>query len=360
MTIATRAEAHPTPIRISRRTRTVLFLGAVAALLWIMWLVPTVLLIAIGGFALALVLSFPVESLTRYMPRGWAIALSLVVVVGALTIAGLLLVPILVEQFSSLVRAMPGIADAGEQRLNAWLDWARARGLILAEPGEIAAGIREDLTDFTASIVGGVMGRVTGFVTGTFQVVLTFFGILFVGLYLLIDVRTVKAAWLRAVPHRYRPDARALWGAFAISMSRYIGGLAVILLVQGALSALALFIIGVPYSIILGAWVSITAIIPFVGAILGAIPAVIVAFTISPTTVILTIVLFTVIQQFESNILTPRIQGKTLRVHPILVFLAVIIGGGLAGMIGVIVAVPTLAACRVIFDFLRVRLVVEP
>lgn len=63
------------------------------------------------------------------------------------------------------------------------------------------------------------------------------------------------------------------------------------------------------------------------------------AFTVSPTAVVFTIVLFLVIQQLEGNFLTPKIQGDTLRVHPILVFLAVIVGGGLAGIFGVLVAV---------------------
>ena len=66
--------------------------------------------------------------------------------------------------------------------------------------------------------------------------------------------------------------------------------------------------------------------------------------------------LFLIIQQLEGNVLTPRIQGRVMRVHPILVFLAVIIGGGLGGIVGVLLAVPTLAVLRVSFDFLRPRL----
>jgi predicted PurR-regulated permease PerM len=84
-----------------------------------------------------------------------------------------------------------------------------------------------------------------------------------------------------------------------------------------------------------------------------------VAFTVLPTAVTFTIVLFLVIQQLEGNFLTPKIQGDTLRVHPILVFLAVIVGGGLAGILGVLVAVPTLAVLRVLFDFFRARLSTE-
>jgi predicted PurR-regulated permease PerM len=81
-----------------------------------------------------------------------------------------------------------------------------------------------------------------------------------------------------------------------------------------------------------------------------------VALTIAPTTAFLTALLYLGIQQLEGNFLTPKIQGDTLRVHPILVFLAVVVVGGLGGILGVIVAVPALAVLRVLFDFLRVRL----
>jgi predicted PurR-regulated permease PerM len=169
-------------------------------------------------------------------------------------------------------------------------------------------------------------------------------------------VRRVEAAFLRATPHDYRPDARTLWGAFGYSLSKYLGGLAFVVAIQGAISAVGLFLLGVPYALVLGAFVSVTAVIPYLGAWLSAIPAVIVALTVSPTTALLTALLFLGIQQLEGNFLTPKIQGDTLHVHPILVFLAVIVGGGLGGIFGVIVAVPALAVLRVLFDFFRVRL----
>lgn len=150
-----------------------------------------------------------------------------------------------------------------------------------------------------------------------------------------------------------------MWDAFGLSLSKYLGGLALVLAIQGAVSAAGLFLLGVPYALVLGAWVSITAIIPYLGAWIGAIPAVLVALTVSPTTALLTALLFLGIQQLEGNFLTPKIQGDTLRVHPVLVFLAVIVVGGLAGIVGVIVAVPSLEVLRVLFDFFRVRLTTE-
>ena len=96
------------------------------------------------------------------------------------------------------------------------------------------------------------------------------------------------------------------------------------------------------------------------GAWLGAVLAVLVASSISPTAVALTALVFLVIQLLEGNVLTPRIQGQTIKVPSVVVFLGVIAGGALAGVIGVLFATPTLAVLRVLFDFLRVRLRTEP
>jgi predicted PurR-regulated permease PerM len=83
-------------------------------------------------------------------------------------------------------------------------------------------------------------------------------------------------------------------------------------------------------------------------------------FESNTTTAILTIVAYVLIQQFEGNFLTPRIQGQALNMHPIVVLLAVIAGGELVGLAGIIFAVPTLAVFRVLFDFFRVRLRTNP
>ena len=348
--------AHPTPIRISRRTRTALILAVLVVLAYVVYRVPSVLTTAVGGVALALVLSFPVRFLGRFLPRGLSILLSFLLVVGLFVLAALYLVPLVAEQFAALVRAVPGIATTVERYVSDVLGSLQDRGLVPRDPQELVSRIRDDLVSAVRSVAGNVLGGALGFVFGTFGFVLTLFGVVFIGVYLLVDVRRVKAAWLRAWPHGYRRDARTLWNAFGYSLSRYLGGLALVLAIQGVVSAVGLFLLGVPYALVLGAFVSVTAVIPYLGAWLSAIPAVIVALTVSPTTALLTALLFLGIQQLEGNFLTPKIQGDTLHVHPILVFLAVIVGGGLGGVFGVIVAVPTLAVLRVVFDFFRVRL----
>jgi len=111
--------------------------------------------------------------------------------------------------------------------------------------------------------------------------------------------------------------------------------------------------------VLLGLWMTVTALVPYLGAFLGAIPAVVIALTISFPTAMLTAVVYLVINQIEGNFLTPRIQGQAVRVHPVLIFLAVIAGSQFAGILGVVLAVPTLAVLRVLADFFAARLRVE-
>jgi predicted PurR-regulated permease PerM len=116
----------------------------------------------------------------------------------------------------------------------------------------------------------------------------------------------------------------------------------------------------VPYALLLGVWVSLTSVIPTFGAWLGAVPAVLLAITQSATTAILTVLLYVFIQQVESNILTPRVQGQAAHVHPIIVLLTVIWTAQALGLLWSALAVPALVVIRVLFDFFRVRLRVRP
>jgi predicted PurR-regulated permease PerM len=353
---ATKPMVHPTPIRISKRTAIVIALAILVTVVLVLWAVPSVLISVVGGFGLALVLSFPVRTLSHLMPRGLAILISFLSLFGLVLLAILILVPLLVVQGIALASALPDLANNAQRYLLAGLELLDKNGLLPGTTDQVLASIGKNLSGSARDIAGSVFGGAFGVVSGTFSFALSLFGVVFVAAYMLIDVRRFKTAYLMAAPAHYRRDARDLWNAFGLTLSRYLNGLALDLAIQGAISAVALYLIGVPYALVLGAFVSLTALIPYIGAWLGAIPAVIVAFTVSPTAVILTVIVFVVIQQLEGNFLMPKIQGQSLHVHPVLVFLSVIIGGGLGGLVGVLLAVPTLAMLRVLFDFFRARL----
>src|SRR5215212_522160 len=114
---ATKPMAHPTPIRISKRTAIVVGLAILATVVLVLWAVPSVLISVVGGFGLALVLSFPVRTLSRLMPRGIAILVSFLGLFGLVLLAILILVPLLVVQGIALVSALPDLANNAQRYL---------------------------------------------------------------------------------------------------------------------------------------------------------------------------------------------------------------------------------------------------
>jgi predicted PurR-regulated permease PerM len=350
----------PTPIPISPRTRNLLILAAVIGLILLIRAAPVIITISLGGAFLALILSFPVRLLSHIMPRGVAILLTLTTLVVMMTVAIFIAIPVLIDQISGLIEEIPNLGDEGDQLLRDILRPLQERGMVSEDSDAVIDDLRTGAIERASQVAEGFLDNLLGAVTGIFDLVVKTFGIVFVAIYLLIDARRMKAAFIRTAPPRFRRDAQVLWEDFGASLSRYLGGLTISLLLQGVLSGLALWLIGVPYPLLLGLWVAMTAVIPYLGAYLGAIPAVILGFYQSTTTGILTIVIYIVIQQLESNVLTPRIQGQAVRVHPILVLLTVIALSEIDGLRGAVFAVPLLAVCRVLFDFFSVRLRVQP
>jgi predicted PurR-regulated permease PerM len=347
----------PTPIFVSPRVIAVIVVLGIAALAYVLYAAPSILTVALGGTALAILLSYPVRALSRVMPRGLAILVTFLGLIGLVILALVFLVPLLVRQLRNFILVVPAIANNANEFLIGLLDPLAGSELLPIPAEEVVAGLVQEIFVRTREIVEGMLGGLIGFISGAVNFGIVIFGMLFVAAYLLADVRKVKATYLKASPKRYRRDARELWEAFGVSLSRYLGGLLFVVVIQGVLAGLALWILEVPYAILLGAWVSLTAIIPYLGAFLGGIPALLVALIFaSPTTAVLTVVAYVLIQQLEGNVLTPRIQGQALHVHPIIVLLAVIGGGQLAGLAGVVFAVPILAVFRVFFDFFRARI----
>ena len=349
----------PTPIPISRRAAIILVVAGLLLLAVLLFRAPSVPIIVLGGAVLALVLSFPVRLLSRHMSRGLAILLTFAGLVGVVLLALGLFVPLLIAQIADLIGALPGLIARAENATRELLRGLDEQGQLPADPDELLENITRQLLPRIQGLAQELLSGALGAVSGVFNLAVRLFGMLFVAVYLLLDVERMQLLLLRLAPARYERDAGELWEALNHSLSRYLSGLVLSLAIQGVLSSLALWALGVPYALLLGAWVSVTALIPNLGAFLGAIPAVVLALFESPLTALLTVLLYVGIQQLESNLLTPRIQGQAVGVHPVLILLAVVGAAEVAGLVGAVFAVPALAVLRVLWDFFRARIVVR-
>lgn len=195
------------------------------------------------------------------------------------------------------------------------------------------------------SFVMNYTNRLFGFISDFIVVIGTFPIILF---FLLRESEKAPKIILRMVPRSYRKDAKDAIDEIDNALSGYISGRMISTLLLGVMTYIAFMIIGVPYALLLSIVLAIISFIPFIGSFLGAIPPLIVAFTQSPEMALWVIVAVFICQQLQDNVLSPIIFGKTLDIHPFTTIIILLIAASLAGIMGMLLALPVYMIAKII------------
>ncbi|MDD5583139.1 MAG: AI-2E family transporter [Candidatus Marinimicrobia bacterium] len=196
-----------------------------------------------------------------------------------------------------------------------------------------------------------------GFARGLISTFSSFFFVLFITFFFLKDERKIKKTLIRFVPNRYFEMSINLMDKIQRQLSAYLKGLFLAATNVGITSIIGLFLVntfldaGINYIILIGLWAGLANLIPYVGPTAGAIPAVIsVLFTQPPNTflvVLAVIAVFVLVQFIDNNFTSPYLVGKNVELHPLIVFLVLIIGGNLMGLLGMMLAVPIAGIIKV-------------
>lgn len=192
----------------------------------------------------------------------------------------------------------------------------------------------------------GILSSVLTTLKAILNSVVTMAIIPFIVFYMLKDIDVMKKSIWYITPSSWREHGKQFLRDVDKSLGSYIRGQLIVCVVIGILATLFLFLAEMPYSLLLGTIVGITNVIPYFGPIIGAIPAVIIAATISIKMVILCVVIVFTLQFLEGNILSPIIVGKSLHMHPLVIMFALIAGGEVGGILGLVVAVPVLVVLK--------------
>ncbi len=312
--------------------------------LWCAYLVRDALLLIYVSALLALGFSPLVRVIERQkvlpvgsarIPRWFAILVPYVVILGMITLLLLLIWPPLVAQAQALWAQVPDMFDRAQRFLV-------GKGLLnehltLREAMERAQGPGGAAAQKVAGAVVGLAGGIFGIVT-----------ILILSLYILIDADNLRTSMLRLFPVRQRARVAAATREVMVKVSAWLGGQMLLGAVIGTTSAIGLWALGIPFFYVLALVTGIGEMIPIVGPILSAIPALAVAATISLQKTVFVLIFLVVQQQLESHILVPRIMSRQVGVSPVTVLVALLIGGSLLGIVGAILAVPTAAILQVV------------
>lgn len=315
---------------------------------------------ALGPFVVGLVLAYlldpPVERMARIgIPRWISVLLvyAVVVIVGIQALV-VTLRP-LGDELATFIREFPTFT-AQVADMYAHLDLPPAlRNAVdgwLATLGEGVGGLNPaDLLP----VVGGIAG-IVGSIVGYIIIPVWVF-------YLIKDRPALSAAAERSMPAEWRPDFRAVRGLILRVFGQWLRGQVFLGITVGAATFVGLLLLSQTvdpvfgrFAILLSVVAGILELLPIIGPIIAAIPAVLLALTGGFDAAIAAVVLYTVIQQIENNLLVPKIQGDAVELHPSAVMIALVMGGAIAGLLGAILALPITAAARDVFRYLFHRL----
>jgi predicted PurR-regulated permease PerM len=331
------------------------------------WAARKVLLPYVLGLVLAYLLFPLVNWLDRKMPRRfhtWRIARPLSIIVTYLLLIALVagviafFVPLVADQVGSLVEIWPDLASQVQDWGNRGWGWYNEN-----IPADWRQTIETNLKALIDDVIAAVQEGVVATVRTIFSTISFIIGLVVIPFwlfYILHDESQVKAGVMQALPHQFRADVRCMAHLIDDVLSAYIRGQLLLCLFVGGMATAALWIIGVPFALVLGLIAGILEALPYVGPILGAIPAILVALLDSPASAIWVAVSFLAIQQVENLILVPRISGKSVKLHAAMVMVVLVVGNELAGFWGMLVAVPVTAIIRDVFKYLYLRSLDEP
>jgi predicted PurR-regulated permease PerM len=363
--VAPTAPAAPSePAGLPVPSRRVLVLVAATIVLGIVfWLGRDVLAPFVVGLLIVYLLDPLVERLARARVAGRraprALLILLVYVVATLVLVELLLLLVgpLVDQVRAFAAAAPGYADMLNQRLGELFAWWNRLDL----PGDVRKAIDTALQDLLANVGSLVPTIVRPIFSSVLGLVGSVFGYLIIpvwAFWILKDRPAIVRAFDRAVPTAWRADTWVTLGIVRRVFGSWVRGQLILGLVVGVATFVGLMILGAlvdpvfsRYAVLLSVIAGILELLPIIGPIIAAIPAVLLGLTAGLPGFLAALLLYFAIQQVENTVLVPKIQGDATNLHPAVVIFSLILGGAIAGLLGAILALPIAATMRDLYIY---------
>ncbi len=327
-----------------------MLLGVVMlATFYFVFLIHEVVYTFLVGGLLAYLLFRPVSFFEhKGMKRIWGIAIIYLLAMGLLMLLMWLAIPRLVQELSEVAAMLPAYAEQ-IQSLS-----ARLHNLHL--PGKLDGMLQENILRIENYIYAVLKSFVSGIYSFFSKALIIVFAPI-LAVYIMNDWEKIQAAFLKFMTPAGRRDLTMLAEKIDDVLIEYLKGHLFVSTMVGIVTGIAALVIGVDFALVIGIVSGITNLVPYFGPILGGIPAVVLALSQSLRDGVYMTVAIIVIQQIESNLITPKIIGERLGMHPLTIVFALLTGGELLGILGMLIAVPLAAALKIIISYLYLKIV---
>lgn len=326
----------------TRGTRPVWFGALLLCILVLVWLSRRILLLVFAALLIALVLTSFTNFLRRFVPIGHktAYASVLLLIAGSIALASILLAPRASKQFGDLAERIPQQVTELQARLEQTSFFRAADSYLPA---------LQDL--FPQGSAAGV----TKVFSSTFQMATSFVFVLFTAIFIAAAPDLYRRMVLRLFPKPARPSAEDTIKRSVCTLKSWLLGQLAAMLAVGIITAIALSLAGVPFAIPLGIISGLSEFLPFIGPILAAIPALLLAMSEGTEKVVIVGCIFLGIQFIEGNLVQPLVQRQAVNLPPVITLLALLVFGEAFGILGMFVAAPFAAVAIVLIEDLYLK-----
>lgn len=323
--------------------RSVLLILAVVAAIALLARIWETLLILVVALVIAGTFSPIVTWLERRgIPRPLALALLLIAMLAAVVGLGALIIPAMVAQIGMLAENAPAMqARLADLAARVPLLSGRAEAIRTAQIEKVLAPVGEGALRSLGTVAQGI-------VVGVTTVVIAF--------YLISDHERVQGFFFALLPRSLHVRTARVLLEMETVVGGYMRGQAVTSLAMGTFAFLLLTLLGIPSALPLAIFAAFADLVPLIGPVLVIAPSALVALTVSPVKAAIAVVAFVIYGQFEGHLLLPRVYGQSLRLSPLAVIVALLIGAQLLGIVGALLALPLAAGLRVLVEQYRIAL----
>jgi len=331
--------------------RSILFLVVVGTTFYFLFLIRDVVLSFLIGGVLAYFLYRPVLWVEKKgLKRIWAILLIYIVLIVLLTLILWFTIPKLITELSSVAALLPQYVNRLDNLVN------QINGMEL--PGKLDQIIIQSTSKVENSIYAALQGVVMVLYSLLSKIFIVVFAPI-MAFYILKDWEQIKMAFAMLLPPVLRRELAVVVEQIDNVIIEFSKGYLMIAVLIGLAVGTAAALIGVKYALIIGIIAGLGELIPYFGPILGGIPAIGLALSQSFSAALYMTVAIIVIQQIECNIITPKLIGERVGMHPLLMVFALLAGGKLMGIWGMLIAVPLAASLKIIGYYLYLK-IIEP
>jgi len=309
--------------------------------LWFLYFIRDIIAIVFVSIIIAAALSPSVDKLEKKkIPRAVSIIVLYLLVVGFLGAFIYFVFPPMISQIQQLADSLPSYFKTFSNFIISLRD-VSTNGLLNASQASLSS-----LSNFLGEFINNIFNTTIGFFNGAAALLMIFV----LTLYFLLDENGIKKFFVSLMPIKQKSKIISITSKIGKKLGGWLRGQIILAIAVGVVVYAGLFLMKVPYALTLAILAGLLEIIPIIGPIIAAIPAILVAFTISPTIALIVTAFYILVQELENKLLVPKIMQHAVGLNPITIIIIILIGAKLMGIIGVLLAVPVAAVLYVILE----------